>query len=1026
MPVTKNQLVRVSKLSIIIFINLLLTSDGYNLNTDEAVVFKDPFKRPREHGSYFGYSVALFSDGYIENSAVIVGAPRANVSSMHEKEPGSVFKCTLDGRCREWMLENSRNGGVPGIYGHQIRDYSWLGASISVENSTRPRVVVCAPGWKIKLATEVFMNGLCYYSLIDSPESFDRGSDRWIMPLTDHYLQTQKTKTGQVVYRYGMGQLGMSVHDFNQNGHWNIMLGSPGAFHWLGTPVLVSEAVPGALLQSVVPDYDNLDYGYFGYSVTSGYYFGQSKRYFAAGAPRSDDTKGRVFIFLYGGDKRNLIFKNTLSGTQLGEYFGSALTSCDIDNNGDDELIVGAPLWTKTGDEGRVYIFTNKYNTYMELSSWIDGKVEDARFGLSVMCLGDIDNDGYKDIAVGAPYENDHGAVYIFNGQQQGLSKTWSQKITGDQFPDQLQGFGFSISEPRDVDANGYPDFAVGAFKSSHAVLFRARSVINLNIEVTYDDDNKLQSDTKSFFIRVCCFYEGVYAPEFIKTIRRLTVDPTEGRAYLTTTQKTNGSYNSFDKLPRGEIVCERFHILLMHHLKNVLDPIEITASVSLEPPQYDHQNPLTQKNFCYNCPVINELRSKTEDILNLPFAVDCGPDNICYSNITLDVTTNLADNRYIIGTQKTINISINAINFGEKAYQAQVNLILPSFITLASVPLNCIENTHDMGEIVTCDIGNPLKDKQLVLLEIDVSQVNSDKKQTDLLINVITQSENINKDNSSVSLKIFFDVDVDIAVAGKAQEDLYSFFNGTESTSDIIRFEHVYEVRKFGATSIEQSVLKVLIPTHLIIDEKNTLEIATINRTELSLPKTMINTYNSFCSEGIVENRTGLGNNNSIENVITKDNLLNILTEDRTFYINCSNPSIICTSFYCVLQTPLNSSTIAEVTFTLDLKLKNFDGNILDGKDVIYFVSNGHANITLPADIIQINDDKSDYVGIGTTFVGSPIAKPVAVWIIALSVVLGIILLIILTIILVRVGFFNRKKKEELEALKADDVRET
>ncbi|XP_008555233.1 integrin alpha-PS4 isoform X2 [Microplitis demolitor] len=1022
MSVTKNQLVRVVKLSVIIFINLLLTSDGYNLNTDEAVVFKDPYRRPRERGSYFGYSVALFSDGYIQNSAVIVGAPRANVSSLYVTEPGSVFKCTLDGKCREWMLENSRNGRVTGIYGSQIRDFSWLGASISVENSTRPRVVVCAPRWKIKLSTEVFMNGLCYYSLIDSPESFDRSSDRWIMPMTDYNLQTIRAKNGQVYYHYGMGQLGMSVHDFNQNGYWNIMLGSPGTFSWFGSPALVSEAVPGALLQSTVPSYDITNFEYFGYSVTSGYYFGQSKRYFAAGAPRSDDMKGRVLIFLYGGDKKHLIIKNTLSGTQHGEYFGSALTSCDIDNNGDDEIIVGAPLWTKSSDEGRIYIFTNKYNTYMELSSWIDGKVEDARFGSSVMCLGDIDNDGYKDIAVGAPYENDHGAVYIFNGQQQGLSKTWSQKITGDQFPDQLQGFGISISEPRDVDGNGYPDFAVGAFKSSHAVLFRSRSVINLNIEVTYDDDNKLQSDTTSFFIRVCCSYEGVHAPESIKTIRRLTVDPMEGRAYLTTIQKINGSYNSFDKLPRGEIVCERFQILLMHHLKNVLDPIEIKASVSLETPQSDYQNPLIENNFCYNCPVINKLRSKTEDTLKLPFAVDCGPDNVCYSNITLDVTTNLADNRYIIGTQKTINISINAVNFGEKAYQAYVNLFLPSFITLASVPLNCIENTHDKGELVTCDIGNPLKNKQLVLLEIDVSQVNSDKKQTDLLINVITQSENINNDNSNISLTIFFDVDVDIAVAGKAQEDLYSFFNDTESTLDIIRFEHVYEVRKFGATSIEQSVLKVLIPTHLVIDEKNTIEIATINRTELSLPKTMINRYNSFCTEGIVENRTGLGDNNFIENVITKDNLLNILTKDRTFYVNCSNPSIICTIFYCVLQTPLNLSTIAEVKFTLDLKLKNFDENILDGKDIIYFVSNGHANITLPADIIQINNNKSDYIGIGTTFVGSPIAKPVAVWIIALSVVLGIILLIILTIVLVKVGFFNRKKKEELEALKADD----
>lgn len=81
--------------------------------------------------------------------------------------------------------------------------------------------------------------------------------------------------------------------------------------------------------------------------------------------------KGRVLIFLYGGDKKHLIIKNTLSGTQHGEYFGSALTSCDIDNNGDDEIIVGAPLWTKSSDEGRIYIFTNKYNVKLFISYYM-------------------------------------------------------------------------------------------------------------------------------------------------------------------------------------------------------------------------------------------------------------------------------------------------------------------------------------------------------------------------------------------------------------------------------------------------------------------------------------------------------------------------------------------------------------------------------------------------------------------------------------------------------------------------------
>lgn len=156
----------------------------------------------------------------------------------------------------------------------------------------------------------------------------------------------------------------------------------------------------------------------------------------------------------------------------------------------------------------------------MELSSSIDGTVENGRFGSSVMCLGDIDKDGYQDIAVGAPYENDHGAVFIFNGQQKGLSTTWSQKITGDQFSETLNGFGISISEPRDVDGNGYPDFAVGAFKSSHAVLLRSHSVININIDVDLDDNFKLETNSSSFFIKVCCSYDGIRAPDSISKIK--------------------------------------------------------------------------------------------------------------------------------------------------------------------------------------------------------------------------------------------------------------------------------------------------------------------------------------------------------------------------------------------------------------------------------------------------------------------------------------------------------------------------
>lgn len=45
-----------------------------------------------------------------------------------------------------------------------------------------------------------------------------------------------------------------------------------------------------------------------------------------------------------------------------------------------------------------------------------------ARFGAAIASIGDIDNNKYSDVAVGAPLETDaSGSIYIFNGFKDGL-----------------------------------------------------------------------------------------------------------------------------------------------------------------------------------------------------------------------------------------------------------------------------------------------------------------------------------------------------------------------------------------------------------------------------------------------------------------------------------------------------------------------------------------------------------------------------------------------------------------------------
>lgn len=60
------------------------------------------------------------------------------------------------------------------------------------------------------------------------------------------------------------------------------------------------------------------------------------------------------------------------------------------------------------------------------------------------------------DIAVGAPYEEDSGVVYIYNGAKHGLRQEPSQRIVGKSLSKGLKGFGWSFSQPWDVDGNHY------------------------------------------------------------------------------------------------------------------------------------------------------------------------------------------------------------------------------------------------------------------------------------------------------------------------------------------------------------------------------------------------------------------------------------------------------------------------------------------------------------------------------------------------------------------------------------------
>ena len=81
--------------------------------------------------------------------------------------------------------------------------------------------------------------------------------------------------------------------------------------------------------------------------------------------------------------------------------------------------------------------------------------------------LGDIDGDGYDDLAIGAPSqvlgENLYGAgtVHLFAGGPDGYSTTDSTELREFPMHSELDGFGTAISPAGDFDGDGASDFVV-------------------------------------------------------------------------------------------------------------------------------------------------------------------------------------------------------------------------------------------------------------------------------------------------------------------------------------------------------------------------------------------------------------------------------------------------------------------------------------------------------------------------------------------------------------------------------------
>ncbi len=174
--------------------------------------------------------------------------------------------------------------------------------------------------------------------------------------------------------------------------------------------------------------------------------------------------EGAAFVFhgVTSGINTNMVNISKESNITNAFFGVSSASAGDVNGDGYDDWIVGASGYTNGQSfEGAFYLYYGPDAFKFEL---IESNQGSSGFGRSVAAAGDVNGDGYGDVIVGAPQydngQNNEGIAQIFHGSASGLSTITAVTLEGNQAS---AFFGFSVRGVGDINGDGYADVAVGA-----------------------------------------------------------------------------------------------------------------------------------------------------------------------------------------------------------------------------------------------------------------------------------------------------------------------------------------------------------------------------------------------------------------------------------------------------------------------------------------------------------------------------------------------------------------------------------
>ncbi|XP_012689484.1 integrin alpha-V [Clupea harengus] len=1032
-------------LSVAIILSCLKHGLAFNLDIDKPSVFSGP------RGSYFGFSVDFFKPSNRQLN-VLIGAPRAIVSTLSNvSERGAVYSCpwqTGDG-CKQILFDNSDDRKNENNQQMEFKTNQWFGATV---RSAGDHILACAPlyQWSTYGLSEREPVGTCFLKKGTSVVEYS--------PCRSNFNSPE----GQ-----GFCQAGFSA-DFVKNNR--VVVGGPGSFYWQGQ--LISDDI-----SEIIDKYNNnfyttysgqlttksasaqYDDSYLGYSVAVGDFNNDGDEDYITGVPRGEKALGYVNIF----NGKNMVSMLNFTGVQMAAYFGHSVAATDINNDGLVDLFVGAPLFMDRGSDGKlrevgqVYVYMGKGAFTFLSPQKLTGSEIYARFGSSIASLGDLDLDGFNDVAIAAPYGGpDHqGLVYIHNGRAAGPELTASQVLEGRWASTSMPpSFGYAMHGATDIDLNGYPDLIVGVFGADKAVLYRARPVISVNAtldispQILNPEARSCQlpgtsTSVSCFTVKYCLKASGRGAPSNLNFQVDIVLDKLKHKGAVKRVLFLHNRQSQYSKnmtVSNGRAPgCEELVAYLIDdsEFRDKITPIAVFMEYRL-----DYKTAADKTGLL---PILDQS-TPANVTKQAHLLLDCGEDNICKPDLKLSV---VSDQKQIyIGDDNPLTLAVTADNSGEGAYEAELHVIMPPQADFIGVVrnsetlsrLSCAYKRENQTRMVVCDLGNPMKGGTKVVagLRFSVHQLSEQDTSVKFDLQIISSNQFNNTSNlvSSVT-KLAVLARVEIRGVSAPDQVFLPIANWQPKDNPVLEDDigplilHVYELRNKGPSTFSKAMLDIKLPYKynngsLLYITKYTVDGAMNCSTDMEINP--LNVSNPTFLDKNVTVSSGDRSESRNRNHVHRRDLESKQMEGDLETLDCDKAK--CLKIQCrVGRLERGQSAILFIRSRLGvgtfLKAESQNRSYIVKSSATFNV------IEMPyKNLVSEFPSNSTAVNLAVIWVKTDYTQPVPGWVVALAVLAGLLLLALLIFVMYKLGFFKRVRppqgdcteKEQLQPLENGD----